>query len=191
MAGAETPQGWLCVPSRAGGTAWVTPEPPKGALQGQGSAPLTPPESRHQIFTCSRSQWQSSPKEPLEILISLSALTFHLKHGSELCCSKEPTARPKLHTTWNYQGFFQQLTPQLITFKSNSKIKFPCCFYQKSPTWNVLCQPKQSEHSEPRVRDTLKAENELSANNSCLAYLSISSPKSWLFLCRFVNNPSR
>lgn len=124
-------------------------------------------------------KWQSSPKEPLEIAISLPALSIHLNHGSQHypVLNSQPSG-PDCIQDIITKDSFQHLTPQLITPKNNCKIKIKYCFYKKSPTQNFLCQPKELEHSEPSVIANCKAENELSTNNSCLAYLYLCAPLS-------------
>lgn len=169
MAVPETPQCWLCVQGRAGDSLGH----PQSHQREPWCQARTVPSASHlqfrlQTFGCSKSKWPSPPKEPLEIAISSPALSIHLNHGSEhYTVLKSQLPGPDCTQDKIIKGFSQHLTPQLITSKSNCKIKIKYCFYQKSPTQNFLCQPKELKHPEPSI-DIFKAENELSANDSWL-----------------------
>lgn len=154
-----------------------SPPSPQGSLLSS-AAPGTPLQARQQTLGCSRSG-PSSPEEPAGAAVSWPALTIPLNHGSET--SRFPRASPDCTQDRIIKGFCQHLTPHLITFKSKCKIKIQYCFYQESPTFllkTFLCHSKEFECPEASVRNTFKAENELSANNSCLAFLSLNPPLS-------------
>lgn len=81
--------GCVCPAGRAAARAWAQPGSPTegssaaGPGQSHSDCHLQSRQSWQWTSDCSRSKWQSSPKEPLEIAISLLAHSIHVNHGSE------------------------------------------------------------------------------------------------------------